>query len=321
MKKILFLIFALWTSESLLAQKRTLLDEHLNTTDSTEAKYYRIESDKVNDYTTFKIYHMSGELYQQGRKLHRFEEKKGKFDTYEYQDGYFITYHKNGNQKTKVLYKEDIKEGIESHWYSNKQLQKEVLYDDSLSRTQYNQKVVSFYDSLGKQLISEGNGTMLNYENNVLIDSGMVKDMRKHGKWKGYDIDSKLLSYEEKYENGELVRGVSFDDQRNKYSYEQITEEVSIGDKGIKGLYEFISNNLKYPGKARRRAIQGSVYIKMIISKEGNVNDIIIINNLNPYLNEETLRVLSLIDRVTPYKLRGQGIKHELTFPVIYRLR
>jgi len=64
---------------------------------------------------------------------------------------------------------------------------------------------------------------------------------------------------------------------------------------GTEAMTRFISKNLRYPVEARRKGIEGSVYISFVISVTGKVTEIKVIRSLNDECDQEAIRVVSLM--------------------------
>jgi len=64
---------------------------------------------------------------------------------------------------------------------------------------------------------------------------------------------------------------------------------------GTEAMTRFISKNLRYPNEARRKGIEGSVYISFVISVTGKVTEIKVIRSLSDECDQEAIRVVSLM--------------------------
>jgi periplasmic protein TonB len=59
-----------------------------------------------------------------------------------------------------------------------------------------------------------------------------------------------------------------------------------------------------------------SVFIQIIIIKEGKVEDALILRSINPELDNEALRVARTIPNWKPGKINGKPVRTKFTFPV-----
>ena len=64
---------------------------------------------------------------------------------------------------------------------------------------------------------------------------------------------------------------------------------------GVEAMNKYISDNVKYPKKARRKNIQGTIYIDFVISATGKVSDVQVVKSIKngELLEQEAIRVIS----------------------------
>jgi protein TonB len=61
---------------------------------------------------------------------------------------------------------------------------------------------------------------------------------------------------------------------------------------GIPQWFRFLNKTFRYPDSAVVYEIQGTVVIGFMVSKDGKVHDLRIVQSVNKYLDEEALRVM-----------------------------
>lgn len=89
---------------------------------------------------------------------------------------------------------------------------------------------------------------------------------------------------------------------------------------GMEALMEFLSNNIRYPESAMKADIQGRVIIQFVIESDGTVTDAKIVRGVSPELDEEALRVVSIMPKWIPGKVNGKAVASQFTIPVNFRL-
>ena len=89
---------------------------------------------------------------------------------------------------------------------------------------------------------------------------------------------------------------------------------------GVQALYAFINANIKYPGKARRKNIEGVVYAKFIVREDGFVTDVIILRDIGGGCGKEVRRVLLKSPRWTPGLQYGKPAAVFYNLPVSFTL-
>lgn len=89
-------------------------------------------------------------------------------------------------------------------------------------------------------------------------------------------------------------------------------------------LIEYLYSNLEYPKEAKEVGMEGRVYIKFIIEKDGSVSNVHLTRGTRSALDEAALAVikdLSKIDKAfQPGKQSGQKVKVMYTVPISFKL-
>ena len=89
---------------------------------------------------------------------------------------------------------------------------------------------------------------------------------------------------------------------------------------GYSALYKFIADHLKYPETAKMKRIQGKVFVKFIVGKEGNVEDPEVVKSDDPALNSEAIRVVSSLPKWIPGSHKGKKVRVANTITVNFKL-
>jgi|GEM_PF-4184987 len=90
---------------------------------------------------------------------------------------------------------------------------------------------------------------------------------------------------------------------------------------GQKALFEFLLREIKYPSMAMEMGIQGSVYVRFVIEKDGTVTDPRIVKGLGSGCDEEVLRVIKRMPPWEPGKVNGNPVRVTMQIPVKFALR
>ncbi|MBK6730607.1 MAG: energy transducer TonB [Bacteroidetes bacterium] len=201
----------------------------------------------------------------------------------------------------------------ETKYFNNVDLGKEV----SKEKAKYSQIIIQN---------SDGTVTIEVYDlrKNALSNSQTFKGEEPYGIWKfssgnAYtilDYDFPLIYSKEKCND----------------SIPQITNDIfqdtdSIGYKAPKimtgelTIYEYLAKNILYPSQAKDEGIEGVVYIKLTITKEGTIENVEVLRGLHILLDKESVRVIRKLKFSSPPTLNGQTIAINcLTLPIRYRL-
>lgn len=89
---------------------------------------------------------------------------------------------------------------------------------------------------------------------------------------------------------------------------------------GYAKLVKFLKDNIKYPSSARRMGIEGKVYVKFIVDKEGAISNIEILKGINADLDKEAVRVIKLMPPWKPGRQNGRSVKSPFVLPVSFKL-
>ena len=89
---------------------------------------------------------------------------------------------------------------------------------------------------------------------------------------------------------------------------------------GLNALMVFLSENLNYPSSAMDNGIQGRVVVKFVVTKEGRVTNVEVVESVDPSLDAEALRVISLLKGFNPGVYDGKKVDVWYTLPVSFKL-
>jgi protein TonB len=107
---------------------------------------------------------------------------------------------------------------------------------------------------------------------------------------------------------------------------EQVFESFAIQEKpafpgGDAALIKYVAENTKYPVLAQENGIEGTVYIRFVVTKTGEVGEAKVMRAVDPLLEEEALRVVKTLPRWTPGKNNGNPVNVWFIIPVKFKLQ
>lgn len=85
-------------------------------------------------------------------------------------------------------------------------------------------------------------------------------------------------------------------------------------------MMTFLSQNIKYPAEAIAQGIQGRVLVQFVVSWEGKVRNIKVIRGVDPLLNKEAVRLVSIMPQWIPGQVKGEAVSSEFMIPIEFRL-
>ncbi|GAB3324024.1 hypothetical protein GCM10027299_20870 [Larkinella ripae] len=246
---------------------------------------------------------LSREQYSDGRKV-----------------GESVYYYRNGLVKR---IEETLQDGKiqEWSWFPNGQLQ-QVLMRKMVPMEGEDSELFSQWDSTGKPLIQNGNGMarfVSRQDHKWITETGLVKERRKEGSWKGQYPDGKP-AYRESYQNGKCVSGVAYYGQD---SVAYINPEQQAEFKGgLKGLGSFLSANLRYPAEVAKANVEGKVFVSFVVSEDGSLCDYEVIRSVHPTVDKEALRVVKASSgKWKPGAIRGRNVRVKYNLPINFHLQ
>lgn len=99
-----------------------------------------------------------------------------------------------------------------------------------------------------------------------------------------------------------------------------------IGDETINNnctrinLIKHAQENVRYPPKARRNQIEGTVVVSFVVNKFGDVEDIKIVRDIGMGCGDEVLRGMKKLGKFRPGKQNGRPVSVIYRMPVKFKL-
>lgn len=100
-----------------------------------------------------------------------------------------------------------------------------------------------------------------------------------------------------------------------------IVEEMPVFPGGESSLMKFIYDNIKYPALASENNLEGRVVLKFVVNSDGSVTRIEIIKGIHPVLDQEAVRVVSMLPDWKPGRQNGEPVPVWFTVPVTFKLK
>lgn len=118
-----------------------------------------------------------------------------------------------------------------------------------------------------------------------------------------------------------LIATVSFANAQSSKTEEILTtaDENPEYVGGIKAMFDFIGQNLKYPAKAQKANIQGKVFVQFVVRKDGSTSNMKILKGIGYGCDEETKRVIALM-KWKPAIDAGKPVNSYFTLPVMFSM-
>ena len=100
-----------------------------------------------------------------------------------------------------------------------------------------------------------------------------------------------------------------------------IVEEMPMFPGGEAALVKYLSDNIRYPARARENGISGNVFVTFVIGKDGKVADAKVLRGIGGGCDEEALRVVNAMPPWRAGKQRGQPVLVQFNLPIRFTLK
>lgn len=101
----------------------------------------------------------------------------------------------------------------------------------------------------------------------------------------------------------------------------EIVEVMPVFPGGMSALMKYIGENIKYPEEAKKKNMQGRVYVAFIVNQDGSISDTRIIRGASPLLDAEALRVIGSMPKWKPGMQKGKAVRVQYSVPVVFSLK
>ena len=101
-----------------------------------------------------------------------------------------------------------------------------------------------------------------------------------------------------------------------------LVEEKPTFQKGDANQFsKWVNQRLVYPEIAKENGVQGRVTLQFTIDKDGSLTKVKVVRGVDPSLDKEAVRVVSMSPKWEPGRQRDHAVPVTYTFPVIFKLR
>lgn len=106
--------------------------------------------------------------------------------------------------------------------------------------------------------------------------------------------------------------------------YGECSTLADVSEKKIcsdKAIYEFLAQEIVYPDSAFTHGVEGTVVVKFIVDKNGDVKNPTVVKDIGDGCGEEAIRVVELMKGWIPGKQGGENVDVQLHLPVKFKIR
>lgn len=99
-----------------------------------------------------------------------------------------------------------------------------------------------------------------------------------------------------------------------------VVEKMPEYPGGDKARIKYLGENIKYPEAARKKGIQGTVYVTFVVEKDGSITGIRVMRGIGRGCDEEAVRVISTMPNWKPGTQRGKPVRVQYNLPLRFVL-
>lgn len=127
------------------------------------------------------------------------------------------------------------------------------------------------------------------------------------------------IQLEEELE-AEIVEYKPSDEEEEAIPFQLVEEKPSYNGGDANEFSKWVNSRLVYPEIAKNNGVQGRVLLQFTIDVDGSVTNVKVLRGVDPALDREAVRVVSMSPKWKPGKQRGRAVTVTYTFPVIFQL-
>ena len=110
---------------------------------------------------------------------------------------------------------------------------------------------------------------------------------------------------------------------QNQYNGEEVfvtADKMPAFPGGEAALRESVYKNLKYPASAKENGIEGKVFVKFIVTKDGSVANVTVTRSVDQSLDNEAVRIVKLLPKFQPGMKDGKTVNVWYSMPISFQM-
>ena len=140
------------------------------------------------------------------------------------------------------------------------------------------------------------------------------------------EVDNDFLSLEDSDDMGveimDYVENVQEEVvEEEAIPFQLVEEKPSFMGGDANQFSAWVHKRLVYPEIAKENGVQGRVTLQFTVEKDGSVTKVKVLRGVDPSLDKEAVRVVSMSPKWKPGKQRDRAVPVTYTFPVYFQLR
>ena len=103
----------------------------------------------------------------------------------------------------------------------------------------------------------------------------------------------------------------------------QFAEKMPEYKEGMDAMFAFVKKNLKYPSYERDHKIEGNVYVRFVVEKDGSLTHPQIMKSVvgSKNFDAEVIRIINKMPKWSPGQNQGKDVAVYMTLPIQFKLK
>ncbi len=145
-------------------------------------------------------------------------------------------------------------------------------------------------------------------DDEIKVDDSMFQNLEDSD-----NMGVEIMDYVEEVEEEEV--------EEEAIPFQLVEEKPSFNGGDANEFSKWVNSKLEYPEIAKENGVQGRVTLQFTVNPDGSVSNVKVLRGVDPSLDKEAVRVVSMSPKWKPGKQRDRAVKVTYTFPVIFQLR
>jgi len=116
----------------------------------------------------------------------------------------------------------------------------------------------------------------------------------------------------------EVVVKSDVDKTNQVYTFVEHMPQFPGGDAE---MIKYLSKNIKYPKKAKKKGIQGTVYITFVVEIDGTLSGIKVLRGVHKDIDKEAIRAISTMPKWEKGSHRDTPARVQINLPIKFSLK
>jgi len=138
----------------------------------------------------------------------------------------------------------------------------------------------------------------------------------------------KVIQFSDSSKTEDVFEGVEYDDIEEELPPTNSKEdEIFVFVEynasfpgGVDARMKYLRENITYPKLAKESGIQGTVYLKFVVEKDGSITNVKVLRGIGGGCDEEAMRVVKNMPKWNPAKQRGKPVRVQFNMPIKFVL-